>query len=83
MPEAPDPYWTDDTEIGHGHFWRSDFMIRLKAHVSTERYRERKELVPGIQPSGDASPPPAAPESPAACRVSVCFPYPRDMLANV
>ena len=48
-----DPFWTDDVQIGQGHFWRSDYAIRLKAHVTTERYRQPQEIVPGLAAEGE------------------------------
>lgn len=53
MAEEPVPYWTEDVAIGEGHFWREDYTIRLKAHVSTERYREREILCPDVQLAGE------------------------------
>lgn len=42
------PFWTHDEEIGEGHFFDHQFTIRLKAHVSRERYNrtEGAEIVP-------------------------------------
>src|SRR5687767_9422747 len=43
-----DPYWNRDEEIGEGSFFGSRSAIRLKAHVSEERYypSEGSEIVP-------------------------------------
>src|SRR4051794_24296423 len=43
-----DPFWNLDEEIGEGSFFGERYTIRLKAHVSEERYSksEGEELVP-------------------------------------
>jgi hypothetical protein len=50
----PDPFWTDDVQVGEGQFWRSSYAIRLKAHVATERrFGRPQEIVPDITPGGE------------------------------
>ena len=52
-PRPETPFWTDDTEIGQGHFWRDDYTIRLKAHVQSEHYRGHQEIVPDLATEGE------------------------------
>jgi hypothetical protein len=52
---TPEPFWNYDQEIGKGVFFSQQATIRLKAHVSAERYHragEVDEIVPLHAKSG-------------------------------
>lgn len=52
---AEEPFWQFDEEIGEGQFFGEQTAIRLKAHVSAERYHhtnEHDEIVPLATKSG-------------------------------
>ena len=42
--EDEEPFWQLDEEIGEGRFFGEQATIRLKAHISDERYHHANEL---------------------------------------
>ncbi len=48
--EAENPFWRFDEAIGEGRFFGEQTAIRLKAHLSEERYHRANEVDEVVSP---------------------------------
>jgi hypothetical protein len=53
IPDNDDAYWSRDIALGEARIGRESSMVRMRLHVSEERYGGREELYPLTYKSGD------------------------------